>query len=468
MYNNSIINQAELEELHHGSYGQIYISPTNPYRVLKEPIDPAKCHKWEHEYEMHVALYNTLNAQLESAGISIVKPYKFLYGERHGKQITLLKTATHANTCFYIMERVPGYTQKHQTALHRLRKSTAPPLRQEKYPPFLFLGSMDIEERYAPHITLPSLIGASVHTSGFFCDIAPNSPASTLLTTMFHSFFEFLGAGYMPRDIEWVFNGKNRNTPIRILDFNQVRSLNDRKPNKGPYNLQEDIAQVYIDLCGLRHGSDIGNPQFREPPTPDWKFLCNPLIAPNAFLALVRKMPAAFTENIFQYVTAWYFKQVSFHEPDLYLWRPTSLYYTSGAPPPNSRIVGNYTIREYMKYRASLRHFSVKEGHYQYPKDDTHYTFYIHADRVADRVADRDAPIFDIWLEFDIALQQYYVMKQLEMRDADAGALTGLTFEKAMAAYMAAPKRSLAIADVNFADPMGLWSTEATVQTAVI
>ena len=52
-------------------------------------------------------------------------------------------------------------------------------------------------------------------------------------------------------------------------------------------DINEDIANVYIDLCGLRKEAAAQNPQAPyEIGTPQWKFLCSPLASPYSFLEI--------------------------------------------------------------------------------------------------------------------------------------------------------------------------------------
>lgn len=484
MNNNSNINYKQLESLHHGSYGQIFISPTNIHRVLKEPIEPTKCHKWEHEFIMHVAIYNTLNARLNVQGISIVKPYKFTYAKLHKNKLLPISDSNkdQATTCLYSMERIPGYIDNNRSILARFRKPSAPALRLEKYPPFFFAGSMDTDERFAPHITLPSLIGTSI-IADIYCTIEQNSPAHSILKGMFDSFFHILQAGYMPRDIEWVFNSKNKTIPISILDFNQVTTIQHRASIAGPtYNFNEDIASVYIDLCGLRHSRDLGNLQYKESPTPDWKFLCSPLTAPAKFLELSQPHKA-FTYSIFKYILNWYINQEIFNNTSLYLWRPVHVYYipTTEALPLNAysldinerdtntipsvgrsgtgiRASGTYTLNEYMKYRSTLCHFTSRR---KYQIADTNlYTFYVLEGQVEQQISNERVPIIDIWLEFDIVLQQYFLMKLLKGREnlLAYSDIHLFDYKTAIDAAIKIPKKQLAVPNVNFNDPMSPWA----------
>jgi len=103
------------------------------------------------------------------------------------------------------------------------------------------------------------------------------------MKAMVLSFFVIVERGFIPRDIEYVFNGECDNTYAKIIDFNEVKPFEERRGDRVGYYLEEDIAHVYIDLCGLRSLRDK-NPQTPyDAPTPQWKFLPSPLVSPRAF-----------------------------------------------------------------------------------------------------------------------------------------------------------------------------------------
>jgi len=163
-------------------------------------------------------------------------------------------------------------------------------------PFYMYLGSVD--DYSARYITLRMLSGSTIHEfereALNYCSVQENSIAYTLLRDMTTAFFTIVQQGFIPRDIEFVLNGNKGNTLITILDFNEVKTIAERSVAVDSYIVEEDIANVYIDLCGLRREKTQGvNPQAPyDFGTPQWKFLCSPMTAPGAFLAIARSMPA--------------------------------------------------------------------------------------------------------------------------------------------------------------------------------
>ena len=154
----------------------------------------------------------------------------------------------------------------------------------------MYLGT---DEDHKGHITLNMLKAATkiglIGEYNYYYHT--EDVAYILLRNMFLSIFVMVLNEFIPRDIEYVFNSKKyhgkENTYISILDFNQVKTFEERALYAmKPYDLEFDIAEVYIDLCGIRYRGTINNFYPSEPPTPQWKFLCNPLLTPSAFILL--------------------------------------------------------------------------------------------------------------------------------------------------------------------------------------
>lgn len=279
-----------------GSFGKIYSVQTNRAIKVKE-IDVAAedCNIWKHEYEIHRFLYNQFE-NYELQFIQIVKPHIFSFSRIRGSRLNSVSEGAPYNSCYYTMERVFGLDGETESEnLKRLVKSAQVRLvAKTVIPTYLYLGAIGSFHRETRgHITLDILKGVQLRE--FFverlayCDVKPNGFAMKLMAEMVAAFFQFVSAGCMPRDIEYVFNSR-KDAICSILDFNQVKTLEERRGGRIDYNIEEDIAHVYIDLCGLRKNS-TKNPWCDDEPTPQWRFLCSPLTAPAAFFTIWPSIP---------------------------------------------------------------------------------------------------------------------------------------------------------------------------------
>lgn len=273
-----------------GSFGKIYSVQMNRVLKLKEITEDASgCTDWKHEFEVHKYLYSYfLNLDLKH--VKIVKPIKFSFSRKQGD--SLYPENVEYNSCYYTMERVHGVTTISKNLKELVKSTHIGFIAKSVIPPYLYLGAIggrNTETR--GHITLDMLNGVHLHEFFIdtlsFCEVESNSLAIGLMTEMGMAFFNCILANYMPRDIEYVFN--SRGPLCSIFDFNQVTTLAERRRGREAYNLEEDIAHVYIDLCGLRK-SGTKNPWFRDEPTPQWRFLCSPLTAPSAFFFIWHKI----------------------------------------------------------------------------------------------------------------------------------------------------------------------------------
>lgn len=292
--NNNSLTYESLLYLGSGSYGSVYeIYGTNialkEHRIFSH--DDTLCTHWKHEYDTHLSIFSACNTLLSKWKSGIVKPYMFSYGSRDERNILVPQTnVKKAQSCFFTMERVPGLASSNMCFSRKLHSLLKPEskLRPTYIPPYLYLGSLQPLEG---HITLDMLQDTSIvefpNEAYTYCIANPEGIASQMMKYMMLAFLTIVEQGFIPRDIEFVFNGSCNNTYISILDFNEAKSIQERQKGRKDYNLEMDIAHVYIDLCGLRQSS-THNPQAPyDAPTPQWKFLCSVLISPYSFFDCV-------------------------------------------------------------------------------------------------------------------------------------------------------------------------------------
>lgn len=280
------IPYSKLTYLGSGSYGTIYATGDR-YALKEHTINRHSldlCPAWKHEFTMHSNIYALCNNILNQHGVSIVKPFQFSYATHDDRYLLLQNMPEGATSCLYTMERLPGRAPTarcFEYALSTVLRSGVV-LASTNIPPYLYLGSV---QSLHGHITLDMLKGAKLielpKESMNYCLV--DGVALSLLRSTCVAFFTIIMSGYMPRDIEFLFNGVCGPIRATIVDFNEVSTLEDRAKGR-VYDLEEDIAHVYIDLCGLRSSFEDPNPQAPyNSPTPQWKFLCNPLVSPNGF-----------------------------------------------------------------------------------------------------------------------------------------------------------------------------------------
>jgi hypothetical protein len=283
----------DLSYLGSGSYGSVYEIKGTQIALKEHRIsninDPEFCEDWKKEFEMQKAVHESCNDFLNTIGIGIVKPLAFSYGIR--KDDTILRSQNNvkgASSCFFTMEQVPGavgappyYFKK----LYKLLKSSVR-LQNVRIPSYLQLGTL---QNKAGHISLDMLQGATVieFPNESYNYAIVEGIGLELLKNTFLSFFKIAESGFIPRDIEYVFNGDFSDVYVKILDFNEVKPIEERSKGRTDYDLEEDLAHVYIDLCGLR-SLNTKNPQAPyDIPTPQWKFLCSPIVSPHAFFTCI-------------------------------------------------------------------------------------------------------------------------------------------------------------------------------------
>jgi hypothetical protein len=275
-----------------GSYGSVYEIQNTPlvlkeHRIFASDSDDTLCTDWKREYDTQRAIYDACQSELAPLSSGIVKPYTFSYGIRNANNILVPHSnVKSAQSCFFTMERVPGFASSNSCFVRKLYsviKSTCP-LRPTMIPPYLYFGSVQSLEG---HITLDMLQDTRViefpNEAYNYCIVEPNGIGMRMMKSMMLAFFTIAEKGFLPRDIEFVFNGSCGNTYISMLDFNEVKTRRERAQGRTDYNVDIDLAHIYIDLCGIRQSS-TRNPQAPyDAPTPQWKFLCSPLVSPYAF-----------------------------------------------------------------------------------------------------------------------------------------------------------------------------------------
>lgn len=373
----------ELEYLGNGSYGVVYVIPGHyGGYVIKEHaiVDVSLCENasWTHEFEIHTTMYNKCNGPLQSLDIDIVRPYEFAYCFRDQTVLKKLPTSSGANSCIILMDRIYGRdtigsNEIMEKKLSQICEPTRKYVVQQKIPPYMFLGTIGDVGRF----TLEMLAGSSLIDFGVetaaHCIIAEGIGLQILLNMMM-SFFIVLEAGFMPRDIEYVLNGNVPDILITMLDFNEVKTVEERRQIYGEnYNKAIDAAYVYINLCGLAKTACPNPYAPYEAPTPQWKFLCSPLKSPQAFLEIACKLLKVYDCE------------------------------------ETLRFILDYTVKNHMK----------EAGKSPWTPNNTHYS--------------RDCVgAHDFCMEFDMKYQSYIVgtmVSLLKRRDITIGDLTGMTYD---------------------------------------
>lgn len=307
------------EYLGNGSYGFVYIIPGyNGRYVLKQHLitndinntnminshnsirnktkKKTVCDSWIQEYTMHKHIYNACNHLLTPLAISIVKPHSFSYGSYDGNTLKRLPDDAGASHCYIIMDRVYGQkmddgllNKNIEAKLDKLLKDKNIKKVRQLLPFYLYFGALQIDGV----ITLDVLKGATLHEfpteSLNYCTI--ESVAYNACLRMMASFFIIASAGFAPRDIEYVLNGNQGEELMTILDFNEVKRWTQRKRLQGvKYDINIDLAHIYIDLCGLRKNAYPNPMAPYDAPTPQWKFLPNPITCPGGFFQAVEEL----------------------------------------------------------------------------------------------------------------------------------------------------------------------------------
>jgi hypothetical protein len=339
------------EYLGNGSYGFVYIIPNyNGNYVIKQHMilgDNQSPDDWCQEYNMHKDIYNRCNHLLTPLAISIVKPHSFSYGSYDGNTLQKLSNEAGASHCYIIMERIYGQKMDNSSPNKNIGRKLETLLKNkgihkvgQLLPFYLYFGALQIDGV----ITLDLLKGATLHEfpneSLNYCTIENEAYMACL--RMMASFFIIAGAGFAPRDIEYVLNGNEGDALMTILDFNEVKRWTQRERLvQGPkynYDINIDLAHIYIDLCGLRK-SVFPNPMAPyDAPTPQWKFLPNPITCPGGFFQAVEELkgmlplstyPFQF-EKVIEYIVI-YIKKHWLHPQKECPWEPHMPFFTSAS-----------------------------------------------------------------------------------------------------------------------------------------
>jgi hypothetical protein len=301
-----LLHYSESDYLSNGSYGSVYVLPGYDGRyVLKHhqilDKDVKTCGDWDQEFKMHRGIYNACSHLLKPLKISIVRPYSFGYGKYITDSLHVVGDVENASHCYIIMDRIFGrrgapnspHIEKKLDWLLGSHKKYKP---VHYLPPYLFFGTLQ-----KPGVLSLDLLGGA-NTTDFpneslnYCTIEGH--AYSAVKWMMMGFFIIAGAGYAPRDIEYVLNGNAGGELMTVLDYNEVGTWTERRKAVGPavpYDIDVDLAHIYIDLCGLRKMAHPNPMAPYDGPTPQWKFLCNPIVCPRGFfkavIAIYKNLP---------------------------------------------------------------------------------------------------------------------------------------------------------------------------------
>lgn len=303
---------SETKKLGEGSFGIVYAldeSRAVKIHIIEQPdivqmsqIQQYCDTNWKHEFDMHMGIFQCVEPKIKTFMGHIVQPLQYQYATRADKQRYGDFPLNQKSDCRIVMERiVSGNSEKFKDIYNRklndIVKSSDIHSVTKTSVPYLYLGVAEQTANTHGHIRLDMLIGVSEYrisnTISYYNVDAGLS--LDIITGMFNTFFTFIVCGYMPRDIEYVFNCKKYYSKARtyfsVIDFNQVATIDQRAHRAGEsYDDAGDAAQVYIDLCGIRKDG-TRNTYYRDDiPTPQWAFLCNPLVTPSVFISLCENM----------------------------------------------------------------------------------------------------------------------------------------------------------------------------------
>lgn len=314
-----------------GAFGTIYAFGSRAMKIHRLRKETETCEDWKREYKLQTRAHRLCNRPLQLMNVYIVQPFGFHYGAWDTDKKTLRQTNSHvgATSCYFTMERVEGRLPASPTKEHTFQ-SIVPGFRA-KYllPPYLFLGALQYQlSPDSNAITLDMMSGAELiefpRESIAYCNVIQNSIAYRYLQSITHAFFLLVEKGFVPRDIEFLFDSQGH---VAIIDFNEVRTY---APSSIPIG---EIAHVYIDLCGARRKSDR-NPFFpADEPTPQWKFLCNPQTSPQAFCELLESFESnSWQQQIMQHVLSYICDNLVVPDVHDWNWKPvTPIFSHTGA-----------------------------------------------------------------------------------------------------------------------------------------
>ena len=245
---------------------------------------------------MHRSIYNKCNHLIKPIYINIVKPYSFGYGKYGADTLHKVSNVEHATHCYIIMDRVLGRRAENGSPnMHTEKKLEWLLGTHTKYrplhflPPYMFFGAI----QKPGVISLDLLDGSTITDFPIeilnYCTI--EGRGFDVMKHMMMSFFIIAAAGFAPRDIEYVLDGNKNDALMSIIDFNEVKTWNQRATAASiPYDINIDLAHIYIDLCGLRKTSSPNPMAPYDSPTPQWKFLCNPIVCPGGFFKAIAEI----------------------------------------------------------------------------------------------------------------------------------------------------------------------------------
>jgi hypothetical protein len=397
--NSNIIPAGTYEYVGCGSYGSIY-SLRDSSLVFKVHSLEQVCEAWDHEYKMQVLTYCLCEKKLQKQGVSIAKPYLFHFATHTEKGFELSRKSKGASVCLFDMDRITsGANTKWDSLLLR-------PLQQRTLPPYLFMGTLEEgPNRLTPAMFQHSRIQELPNEAYSYCE--ESGPfAHRIMASMHEAFFILSDAGFVPRDIEFVLDGRPETSSlIAIIDFNEVQTDIQRKRNYGEgYDVSLDLAHVYIDLCGLRSKTTRNPMAPYDVPTPQWKFMCNPLTTPSTFCRLFQDR-VAMAQIILHYALVHTILPTVRPIRD---WKPLFVFRVSDLSDvileEGEEMLGSFTEKEYCTWRNGQAHFSS-------PSDDCEISEERHV-YVRTMNHKREPYVYDIFLEFDIQFQ-YYILSSL-------------------------------------------------------
>lgn len=298
-------DKIEFKKLHYigeGTYGIIYQIPESTHVIKihdeyeKEGHQVVKCEDWKKEYNIHRYIVKKCRKLLGKYKIDIPNVYDYQTTKMVPGGLQKVIRRRDADSCYYTMDRIPNRTGSDKTydaLLGQIVKSIEE-VGIDSRPPYLYLGSI---VPIAPAITLDMVHGVRLqNTLGErfnFAHVESESVAYNYQKNMVGGFFTLAGCGFVPRDIEYALAIHSSEGSIKtmIYDFNQCDFVEERLKkafSTDTYNYSKDLAEIYIDLCGLRHENDkLGNRLVLDTPTPNWKFLCNPLVSPGSWCEIM-------------------------------------------------------------------------------------------------------------------------------------------------------------------------------------
>lgn len=391
-----------------GSYGEIYAMHAKPivfkYHKLREGED--KCRDWEHEYAMQKGAYAACNSELQDYDLSIARPYAFRYVQREEDALHCTKNIEQASGCMFTMDKIPNTGGTKWNSVLKQPLSV-----RGTIPPYVYMGSV---QEGPSKVTLNQLRDSRLvnmpNDAMSYCILGPEGESR--VASLVHGFFVLLAHGFMPRDIEYVVDGRTYTQSHTVLiDFNEVRTIEERRRAYGGsgYDVVVDAAHVYIDLCGLRAGQKPNPMAPYDAPTPQWKFLCNPMVSPATFLNLFASNETY--RSVGSIVLEYAFEKHMKQKMDDALKHWTPLYvYRGGTTDSDCTFLGSFTEDEYAAYRASQCAFHTPVAALGRSERQDYFGSML-------LLHDRDRAPYDPYVEYDIRFQIYILSALMNVLD---------------------------------------------------